>query len=74
LRGARLQADGWAHPKESPLGEGVSGVSLAPYYDTAEFYNWYYDKIVDAARRILREQINPVTLTMSSARVDRCCR
>ena len=63
----KLAADGWAHPKESPLGEGVAAVSLAPYLDTAQFYDWYYDKIIDVARRILRTQINPVTLTMSSA-------
>jgi hypothetical protein len=62
-----LGADGWARPKDSPLGAGVTTVSLAPYADTAEFYNWYYDRIVGAARRILRKQINPVTLTMSSA-------
>ena len=62
-----LEADGWAHPKASPLGAGSTGVSLAPYRDTADFYNWYYDRIVTIARRILREQINPVTQTMSSA-------
>lgn len=63
----KLEADGWAHPKESPLGVGVTAVSLAPYQDTADFYDWYYDQIVSIARRILRERINPVTLTMSSA-------
>lgn len=63
----KLEADGWAHPKQSPLGEGVSAVSLAPYLDTAEFYDWYYDQIIAVARRILRRQINPVTQTMSSA-------
>jgi len=62
-----LAADGWAHPKDSPLGLGSAGVSLAPYRDTGDFYNWYYDRIITIARRILREQINPVTLTMSSA-------
>ncbi len=60
-------ADGWAHPEDSPLGPGVKAVSLAPYADTAEFYNWYYDQVVGVAREILRERINPVTLTMSSA-------
>ena len=63
----KLDADGWAYPKDSPLGQGVAAVSLAPYLDTAQFYDWYYDKIVGAARRILRRQINPVTQTMSSA-------
>ncbi len=62
-----LEADGWAHPKESPLGAGVTAVSLAPYQDTADFYNWYYDQFITIARKILRERINPVTLTMSSA-------
>ncbi len=66
-RSPALEADGWAHPKGSPLGAGVTAVSLAPYQDTADFYNWYYDQIVNTARRILREKINPVTLTMSSA-------
>ncbi len=42
-------------------------VSLSPFADTAEFYNWYYDRIVGVARRILRERINPVTLAISSA-------
>ena len=37
---------------------GVTAVSLAPYADTAEFYDWYYDNIVNTARRILRERIN----------------
>ncbi len=63
----KLDADGWAHPKDSPLGQGIARVSLAPYLDTAHFYDWYYDKIVGVARRILRRQINPVTQTMSSA-------
>jgi hypothetical protein len=62
-----LAADGWAHPKDSPLGAGVTGVSLAPYQDTADFYNWYYDQFITIARKILREKINPVALTMSSA-------
>lgn len=62
-----LEADGWAHPKDSPLGAGVTAVTLAPYQDTADFYNWYYDQIVTVARKILREKINPVALTMSSA-------
>jgi len=62
-----LAADGWAHPKESPLGAGVTDVTLAPFADTADFYNWYYDRIITVARRILRERINPVTRTMSSA-------
>jgi hypothetical protein len=66
-RNPNLDADGWARPKESPLGAGVTAVSLAPYADTAAFYDWYYDKIVNSARRILRERINPVTLAMSSA-------
>ena len=66
-RAPELEADGWAHPKESPLGAGVTAVSLAPYADTAEFYDWYYDRIVGVARRIFRERINPVTQTMSSA-------
>lgn len=62
-----LEADGWAHPKQSPLGEGVAAVSLAPFTDTQNFYAWYYDRIVAAAVRVYREQINPVSLTMSSA-------
>jgi hypothetical protein len=66
-RHPKLAADGWAHPKESPLGPGVEAVSLAPYADTDRFYGWYYDRIVAVAKRILRERINPVTLTMSSA-------
>jgi hypothetical protein len=63
----KLEADGWAHPKESPLGGNATAVSLAPYGDTAAFYAWYYDRIIAAAKRIFRERINPVTLTMSSA-------
>jgi hypothetical protein len=66
-RAPQPEADGWAHPKESPLGSGVTSVSLSPFADTAEFYNWYYDRIVGLARRISREQINPVTLAISSA-------
>ncbi len=62
-----LDADGWAHPKASPVGAGVRAVSIAPYQDTANFYDWYYDKIVGIARRIFHDEINPVTLTMSSA-------
>lgn len=62
-----LAADGWAHPKDSPLGDGVKGVSLAPFTDTMAFYHWYYDKVVGAALKILRDEINPVPLTMASA-------
>ncbi len=62
-----LDADGWAHPKQSPLGAAVTATSLAPYFDSEAFYNWYYDKFVDAARKGFRQQINPVTLAMSSA-------
>lgn len=62
-----LAADGWAHPKDSPLGEGAKGVTLAPYTDTAAFYHWYYDKVVRAALKILRDEVNPVPLTMASA-------
>jgi hypothetical protein len=63
----KLEADGWAHPKESPLGRGVTAVSLAPYSDTVQFYAWYYDRIITIAKRILRERINPVPRTMASA-------
>jgi len=66
-RAPRLEADGWAHPKESPLGQGVEAVSLAPYSDTTQFYAWYYDRIIAAAQRILREHITPVAVTMASA-------
>jgi hypothetical protein len=66
-RAPPLGADGWAHPKESPLGAGVPGVSLAPYSDTAQFYAWYYDRVITIAKKILRDRINPVPLTMSSA-------
>jgi hypothetical protein len=66
-RAPALGTDGWAHPKESPVGEGVSGVSLAPYSDTVQFYAWYYDRFIAIAKKILRERINPVPLTMSSA-------
>jgi hypothetical protein len=62
-----LDADGWTHPHQSPLGTGVQGVSLAPYTDTMAFYHWYYDRVVGAALKILREEINPVPLTMASA-------
>jgi hypothetical protein len=62
-----LAADGWAHPLESPLGEGAEGVTLKPFTDTARFYHWYYDKVVGAALKILREEVNPVPLTMASA-------
>ena len=62
-----METDGWAHPRQSPLGEGVAAVSLAPYLDSADFYNWYYNRIIDVARRILRRRINPVTQIMSSA-------
>ncbi len=63
----KLDADGWAHPTESPLGEGVSRVTPAPMADTGEFYNWYYDRIIAAAKRILRERVNPVTRIIASA-------
>jgi hypothetical protein len=63
----KLAADGWAHPKQSPLGPGVTAVSLAPYSDTPQFYAWYYDRFIRIARRVLRQRINPVPLTMSSA-------
>jgi hypothetical protein len=63
----KLEADGWAHPKQSPLGRGVTAVSLAPYFDTVQFYAWYYDRFIAIAKRILRQRINPVPLTMSSA-------
>jgi hypothetical protein len=63
----KLGADGWAHPKESPLGPGVTAVSLAPYSDTEKFYAWYYDRVVAAAKRIFRGRINPVALTVASA-------
>lgn len=66
-KGPGLDADGWAHPRQSPLGQGVAKVSLAPFADTAAFYNWYYDRIVGCARRIFRQRINPVTLVISSA-------
>jgi hypothetical protein len=66
-RAPKLEADGWAHPKDSPMGEGIIGVSLAPYKDTEDFYNWYYDRIIVIARKILREKINPVSQIMSSA-------
>ena len=62
-----LAADGWAHPQASPLGADVTGVSLAPYFDTEHFYAWYYDRIIAAAKGILRQRINPVTQTMASA-------
>jgi hypothetical protein len=62
-----LDADGWAHPKESPVGMNVPGVTLAPFADTAAFYNWYYDKIAEAAKRIFRERINPVARVTASA-------
>ncbi len=62
-----LDADGWAAPTESPLGEDVERVSMMPYLDTREFYGWYYEKVIDAALKILREEINPVPLTMASA-------
>jgi hypothetical protein len=66
-RAPTLAADGWAHPKESPLGDGASGVSLAPYADTAGFYAWYYDRFIAVAKSIFRREINPVAATMSSA-------
>jgi hypothetical protein len=62
-----LDADGWVHPKQSPLGSGATAVTLAPYSDTVQFYAWYYDRFITIAKRILRERINPVPLTMSSA-------
>jgi len=40
---------------------------MMPYLDTREFYAWYYEKVIDAAQKIFREEINPVTLTMASA-------
>ncbi len=63
----KLEADGWAHPSESPVGGEGGGVSLAPYTDTTQFYAWYYDRLIAVAQRILRERINPVPLTMASA-------
>jgi len=69
-RGGRLvdfDADGWAHPKETPLGDGVDRISLAPVADTGEFYSWYYDRIIVAAKRCFREEVNPVTQVMASA-------
>jgi len=63
----KIETDGWAHPKESPLGAGAAGVTIAPFTDTQQFYHWYYDKVIGAALKILREQVNPVPLTMSSA-------
>jgi hypothetical protein len=66
-RAPTLAADGWAHPKESPLGAGVSGVSLAPYSDTVRFYAWYYDRFIRIAKRVLHDRINPVPITMASA-------
>ncbi len=62
-----LDADGWAHPKESPLGSDVARVSPAPYADTEAFYNWYYDRIVDRAIAIFHDRFNPATLAISSA-------
>jgi len=62
-----FDADGWAHPHETPLGEGVQRIGYAPVADTAEFYNWYYDRIIVAAKRLFRDEINPVTRVMASA-------
>jgi hypothetical protein len=63
-----LENDGWAHPKlMPPLGDGATGVSLAPFSDTKNFYAWYYDRFIAAAKRIYRETLNPVSLTMASA-------
>ena len=62
-----LDADGWATPRELAPEAGVEKVTPAPYKDTADFYNWYYDQIIDVARKILREKINPRTLAFSSA-------
>ena len=62
-----LDADGWATPSTLNPAAGADKVTRAPYADTADFYNWYYDQIVDVARKILREKINPRTMTMSSA-------
>lgn len=63
-----LDNDGWAHPKAMPpLGEGATGVTLAPFTDTQNFYAWYYDRFVAAAQRAYREQVNPVSLTLASA-------
>jgi len=69
-RGGELvdfDADGWAHPQQTPLGEGVERITYAPVADTGEFYNWYYDRIIQAAKRFFHEQINPVTRVMASA-------
>lgn len=63
----KVEADGWARPKEAPPGGNATAVSLAPYRDTESFYAWYYDRIIATAKRIFRERINPVTLTMASA-------
>lgn len=63
----KLETDGWAHPKDSPMGEGVTSVSLAPYADTQNFYAWYYDRFVAAAIEVFRQKINPVARTMASA-------
>lgn len=74
----KIENDGWAHPKESPLGPGVAGVSLAPYQDSKGFYKWYYNKVVEAALKLFRGGINPVPVTLPSAPasdtfVPSCC-
>ena len=53
-------------PRIHRWARALRGLACAAYLDTAHFYDWYYDKIVGVARRILRRQINPVTQTMSS--------
>ena len=63
----KIEADGWAHPKDSPIGANSVGVTLAPYHDTTAFYHWYYDKVVEVARRYCGRGVNPVPLTMASA-------
>ncbi len=65
-KNTHIGADGWGHPRKSPLGEGVDRVSMAPYSDTGAFYGWYYHKLIEAAQRLLRE-VNPVPLTFASA-------
>ncbi|MCX7934040.1 MAG: beta-galactosidase, partial [Planctomycetota bacterium] len=45
-RPPEMGKDGWAHPKESPLGAGAPGVTLAPFMDAQKFYHWYYDKVI----------------------------
>ena len=66
-RNPSLDADGWATPLALAPEAGVDKVTPAPYKDTADFYNWYYDQIIEVAQKILRENINPRTLAFSSA-------